>query len=1248
MKRSLNILVLLCLLVFAALAWLSLTQSGLAWLHRQALPYLPDQLQTGTPEGRLTGPIIFRDVRFQQKGHRLQADEILLDWHPGSLLAARIHISQLNIHGLAIELAASHQPQTGQDAAPLALPDIRLPWRLRLENMQVDGLSLRRQQHRIELQQIRLDASSLLSHVDIHALTVRGDKFSADVTGRIQPRGQYAHRLETRLQVELSSGEIVNARGLLRGSLKATTIKQQVTGALQMGFEGQLRNLLDKPGWQASVNARAFDAGRLLVDGPALRGRFRFEAEGDLETARLQGQLQFDYQNSGPIDGDLRLQRQADGQIQIQRVTLRANGQDAENPVLLDIAGNWQPGQQGGDVDLSLDWQHLRWPLKTDPWFNSAEGKARLQGNLAAYNIQLTTDRPWPQAPPSTWYAEAEGDPRGLTFRHLRIRALDGETRISGRLDWSPRLSWQADIQGHDLNPASLWPQWPGKLQARLSSQGGMQNGQLVAQGEIIELKGQLRDHSVSAEGHGRWQNQGLDIDRLTLQSGTSAIRVSGRVAEMLNIDWTLNSPSLAELYPRAQGQLSAAGTVSGPAKMPIIETRLNGQALELPDVDIGAVDAEVKLDLARWDSLRVRLTGQGLRMKNHSLQTLAISGNARHLSLTAATDADTLQLSLRGTPGDRRWQGHIETASLQSTRFGDWRLKAPAPLYISEQALQLDTLCWQSEPQANLCASLQGQQTDWQADLAMQQLPLALLSPWLPPELKLQGMVQGEARLNLRRPDRLTGDMTFTFPAGALSYPLLEGERDHWDYRGGELQVSLGEQGVKARSRFTMNNGDGFSLNLELPGANLMNLDIQQQKLSADARLDIQDLGLIEALLPEVQDLQGNFALKIAAGGTLGQPQINGRGHLDRGSLRIPRLGLTIEKLAFYADSNNLQQLNLRLEARSGDGQLTIQGTTRLQPENGWPTLIHIGGEQFEVSNIPEARLQVSPDLSVKLQHRRIEVTGNLHIPYARLQPKDITSAARASDDAVIIGSQQTAEEKWTVLTRVRLTLGDRVHFYGFGFEGRFGGSLLLEDEPGQLTRATGEINVPEGRYRAYGQRLDVEYGRLLYTGGPLTNPGLDLRAVRHVGNVTAGIKLQGTLNQPQLELFSDPAMGETDALSYLVLDRPIENTSEEKGAAVAKAALALGLSGGDRLARLLGDRFGLDEMRVESSETGDQASLVVGRYLSPKIYVSYGVGLIEAINTFTVRYQISRRWQLKAESGEAQGADFLYTIER
>jgi translocation and assembly module TamB len=136
--------------------------------------------------------------------------------------------------------------------------------------------------------------------------------------------------------------------------------------------------------------------------------------------------------------------------------------------------------------------------------------------------------------------------------------------------------------------------------------------------------------------------------------------------------------------------------------------------------------------------------------------------------------------------------------------------------------------------------------------------------------------------------------------------------------------------------------------------------------------------------------------------------------------------------------------------------------------------------------------------------------------------------------------------------------------------------------------------------------------------------------------------------LQQPQIELYSIPAMDQTDMLSYLILGRPMETTNSSESQMMSQAALALGLAGGDSLARQVGDQFGLDEMRVESNDTGDQASLVVGRYLSPDLYVSYGVGLVEAINTLRLRYRLAERWHVQVESGEYQGADLLFTIER
>ena len=64
----------------------------------------------------------------------------------------------------------------------------------------------------------------------------------------------------------------------------------------------------------------------------------------------------------------------------------------------------------------------------------------------------------------------------------------------------------------------------------------------------------------------------------------------------------------------------------------------------------------------------------------------------------------------------------------------------------------------------------------------------------------------------------------------------------------------------------------------------------------------------------------------------------------------------------------------------------------------------------------------------------------------------------------------------------------------------------------------------------------------------------------------------------------------------------------------------------------------------------TSDQigTSLVLGKYLSPRLYVSWGVSLTESINTFKMRYTIDDRWTVKTEAGKESSADLVYTIEK
>lgn len=1244
MKRPLGIIfIVLFLLTATLMAWLTTTESGLNWIYQQTKNYLPADIHLAQLEGRLIGPITLSELEYAQQETRIKTGTIIFDWHPVALIKGKINISHLHIQSLQITLPEANKTELPRQPKNLTLPDIKLPWRMSLADVQINNIVITRGKQAALLQQIKLDASSLFSHINIEQLAIRADNFMVNIQGELQPTANYAHELNINWQIKLPSSPVINGNGHLGGDIKQTHLTQQLTTPLQLTLKAELNNLLTQLNWQAELDVSAFNTTQIMSDWPPVTGQLTVHAKGDLNTATVSGKLNGYYAETGSFNTRFQLQRLGDNSIQIDQLDIKIPGHKTQ----LNTQGHWQPGVNGGDVKLALNWQNLRWPMQGTPWFDSAKGHGNIAGTFDHYQIQLATESPWPQVAPSYWQARAEGDINGLTFQHLSIKALDGEAIVTGQVNWSPVFSWQAEAQLKDVDPARRWPDWPGKLQAKINSNGHMDHDQLIGDVDISELNGSLRGYPVTLRSRLKWRDNGLDIPSFEFHSGTSQVSAQGRLAEIINLDWRVEADNLAELYPQARGQFKASGQLLGRQQTPLIKASFAGKDLSLPDYHIGNINGEVALDLWHWQQIEIQLAAQALTLKGYDLQAVDITADTQHLHAHVTSDLATLQLELQGELDAKGWQGQITRADINSSQFANWQLDTPATLVLSENTLQLASLCWHNNQQASLCGSVTRQDHAWQSRIQIQQLPLQMFAAWLPPDLKMAGVLNADSAMQIQTPHQLLGHVNITLPPGVVSYPLLVGEHDQWPYRGGELKLNLDKQGLKTTAEMTMNNGDQLHLHADLPGAQLLALDRKRQAVYAGADLTISDLGLITALIPDIQDLKGDVNIKLGVTGTLAQPVLSGQASISRGEFRLPRLGLNIDQFNLLGQSDGLEKIKLQVHAHSGDGNIVMQGETLVDSAGGWPTDLSIKGDQFEISHIPEAQILVSPDLRVTVQHHDINITGKVDIPFAKLQPRDMTTAARVSEDAVIVGGEPPVEEKWAIRSKVRLTLGERVNFFGFGFDGRLGGSLLLEDQPGRLTTATGEINIPEGRYRAYGQRLDVEIGRLLFTGGPLTNPGLDLRAVRHINNITAGVIARGTLTQPQLELFSIPSMDQTDMLSYLMLGRPMETASGTEGAMMAKAALAIGLSGGDKIARLLGDRFGLDEMRVESSDEGDQASLVVGRYLSPKIYVSYGVGLIEAINTFSVRYKINDSWQIKAESGAAQGADIFYIID-
>jgi translocation and assembly module TamB len=157
------------------------------------------------------------------------------------------------------------------------------------------------------------------------------------------------------------------------------------------------------------------------------------------------------------------------------------------------------------------------------------------------------------------------------------------------------------------------------------------------------------------------------------------------------------------------------------------------------------------------------------------------------------------------------------------------------------------------------------------------------------------------------------------------------------------------------------------------------------------------------------------------------------------------------------------------------------------------------------------------------------------------------------------------------------------------------------------------------------------------------VNNPGVDIRAVKQYPDVKAGVNVRGTLLQPRLSFFSEPSLPQSQIVSLILAGGSIDSAQNRNNPNGASSELLA--QGSAILAQQLGARVGLEDISLESG-LDNQTSLVLGKYLSDRIYISYGISFTEQINTLKLRYTLSDRWTIKTEIGEAKGADLVFTI--
>ncbi len=591
----------------------------------------------------------------------------------------------------------------------------------------------------------------------------------------------------------------------------------------------------------------------------------------------------------------------------------------------------------------------------------------------------------------------------------------------------------------------------------------------------------------------------------------------------------------------------------------------------------------------------------------------------------------------------------------------------SPLKVEVVEGAIQLD---WGEKGLLSSCDLNFGKDVRFQANVSSSQpaqmafpgrgtvtanwsgIDLSLLRPYLPRQVRLEGGVSGHLNGEWMNGQFKTGGEMKLFRGvvrwqneeGSITIPLQQGDLK-WVWRGeqlvGDVSLSFIEHGF-LKGKFQLPLASRFPVAMR-----------QQGPISLSFEGSFEEKGLLTAILPGmVQESQGHLHLKLAGSGTWNEPNLKGTLRLEKAGGYLPSAGVKLEDIRAEAEWMNDQIRLTSIKVRSGPGYL--DGNASVGFKN-WKISHYEGrlkGDRFQTIRLPELQVLSNPNLVFQGTPEKIMIRGDIRIPELSVLGPPTQDVIRPSPDVIIIDSPEVSKKKFplTLDMQIRLVLGEKVFVKTEGVDVRLIGQLTLKAQDPTKVNAEGEIRSAEGHYTAFGQKLEFIRGRLSFTGGPVDNPALDGIAVRKVGEVQAGVAVTGTLQKPLVRLYSRPSMTDTDILSYMVLGQPMGKGTEAAPSLIQAAGAFLSAGETVILQGQLKKMFGLDtlDITIPPGESEVSRSMVtIGKYLTPKLYISLGRSLFTDTTLVTLRYTLSRRLEVETTTGTETGATLFYRIE-
>ena len=891
------------------------------------------------------------------------------------------------------------------------------------------------------------------------------------------------------------------------------------------------------------------------------------------------------------------------------------------------------------EFDVAVSWE--QWSYED---FRFRDGQTRVRGTAGQYEIDYQVLVELFSNEQIVVTGTGTGNTTQLTTFAANLSHQAADVDVEGSVAWQPEFAANAQVHATSIDPSIAVDLLTGSLDADayvvIDDEGNLRVENAI-------VTGTLNDAPVSSRGALIVSAERVRCEECLLNVGDNRLDIDGGfTGDALDLSLDIHAPAIDQLWPEIGGRIVAEGRFSGTRAQPDFTGELHGNQLQI--ADWFAEELVLNSHASSIDTYDLAVVVQQVSKNEVDFGSFNIDGEstAGNYLVNVAWKYRELDVS---ASGNAVRNGNVVTGSLTRARIieqnsGTWLLDDVTGFEFEQGDFSVEPHSWSNAPGQLRVNRLSQSGEELGITARLTNWPLQTANVFLPPEFKLAGSAYADVDVT-RNSGVWSGSVAWGQDDSVLNVDVDDNSTITIDIPVAELSAQLANGGAIVSAR----------LNVE-PGVT-GNLDFEVQELTSDSpiqaefRLSGADWSWIPAVVPTIDGFEGSISATLSASGPLSTPTFSGSLNWREGSLAIPALNVPISDIDLAIEGAANGSATLTGSGRAGDGDITVSGQFRDLMNPARSLSMEISGNGAELINWPEYRVWASPDIVITGNNQGWTFDGAINVPRAEIDIRELPEGAvTPSEDVKVVGRAAQEEPNRRITGDTTLVLGEDVHVQALGLDTKLRGDLAIRLQQDRAASAEGQITLVGGSFSAYGRNLTIDEGTLTFTG-PLDNPLVDVRAIRIIESfdapVTAGIHLRGRAQSLTSTVYSDPTMGEADALAYLVLGRPLEQASGAEGDQLSAAAIGLGVKQAARVTEQIGQTLGLDQLTL-AGDGGDTTALVAGKQLNRRLHARYAYGVFSRLGTLLLRYQMTQRLTLEAGAGEEQSIDLLYLVEK